>query len=517
MTDRRSWEALQNRWAAGETLSAEEERERLSYADFDALARRELELLAELSGELSAPEGEPQNLALALAGARGVRLRVLGPEGDSKPAQGRRRGRRAALVGAGVAVAAAAATVVWVSRPRPSEPVAVSVPPRAPVVAPAPRSLARSELVFASGSVTLDGKPMTLGSGTLHAGAELRTAEGRACLTIDPSIDVCLDAQSAVRLESLDQTALTVRVTAGTAVAALAPRKRGRFALVGGDVVATAHGTVFAISREPSGSATRVTVMEGEVAVQRGRGQVSLVEAHSGVELAGDRSGPPTIVGRGEEARLYALLSPRELWQGGNVGVLEVVQASPGDRVLVDQLGPFEMPLGVYVGSGRHRITLRSAESPERGLDVDVEAGGTRHLTRAELDGGASTTPASASALLDQARKQLAAGNRRAALAAYRELGRAFPKSSEAITVLVTLGKLELELGAPERALGAFDAYIAHGGPLLPEAFSGRVRALRALGRRTEERRAIEQYLGRYPTGFEAPTLRQRLAALSSG
>ena len=80
----------------------------------------------------------------------------------------------------------------------------------------------------------------------------------------------------------------------------------------------------------------------------------------------------------------------------------------------------------------------------------------------------------------------------------------------------MTVGKLELRQGAPSRALAAFDDYLARGGPLRPEALAGRIRALRALGRTADERRAIEGYLKSYPTGFEAITLKKRLSVLSS-
>ena len=49
MTSReRRWDELQTRWAKGEMLSAAEEHERLTYSEHDALARKELELFAEL-------------------------------------------------------------------------------------------------------------------------------------------------------------------------------------------------------------------------------------------------------------------------------------------------------------------------------------------------------------------------------------------------------------------------------------------------------------------------------------
>jgi len=520
MSGKKTFESLQNRFARGDELSPEEERLRLEAGDTDPLARRELELFAELRGRLDETDGAVPNVALTLAGARGVKLRVLGPE--SPPARGETRllGRRGlALLGGAASLAAAAGAwlVLRGSGDTPAAGARAAMSPPAAERAAAP-TLSRSELVFVSGDVATGDGRAAIGQHPLSTGARVTTAEGRACLTIDPGIDVCLGAGSEVVLESLDEAAVRVRVRRGTAVAALLPRASGhRFSLLAGDVVATARGTVFAVEVEPAGAPARVTVVEGKVAVRRGTGRETEVGAHSSVGLGAGAAEAPAAVGRTDEARLHSLLAPRELWQGNNLGVLEIGQATDGDRVLIDEHGPFELPLSLFVTTGRHRVALRGAERDgELAASVDVVAGAARRLSVAEL--GEPRTPATPTAndLLVQARKKLSAGDPRGALTLYRELRRAHPRSSEATTVLVTLGKLELDLGAPERALPAFDTYLDRGGPLVPEALSGRVRALRALGRTNDERRAIEQYLARFPTGFEAPALRKRLASLGS-
>jgi hypothetical protein len=100
-------------------------------------------------------------------------------------------------------------------------------------------------------------------------------------------------------------------------------------------------------------------------------------------------------------------------------------------------------------------------------------------------------------------------------LALYEQLRATYPAGAEARTVLVTMGKLELDLGRSDRALRRFDAYLRDGGTLVPEALAGKARALRALGRDREERRAIQQYLAAHPEGFEAPLFAKRLRELS--
>jgi outer membrane protein assembly factor BamD (BamD/ComL family) len=101
---------------------------------------------------------------------------------------------------------------------------------------------------------------------------------------------------------------------------------------------------------------------------------------------------------------------------------------------------------------------------------------------------------------------------------AYRELEVAFPNSSEAKVILVSLGQLELNhLGRADLALQRFDTYLKAGdqGVLTQEARFARIKALRALGRTAAEVDAIEEFLNLYPDSFEVKVLRERLRALN--
>src|SRR5690606_10099001 len=98
------------------------------------------------------------------------------------------------------------------------------------------------------------------------------------------------------------------------------------------------------------------------------------------------------------------------------------------------------------------------------------------------------------------------------AAGAYRELLAQHPRSAEARAALVSLGEIELsQLGDPKAALASFEAYLRKGGPLAQEASHGKIRALRELGQRGEERAAIERFLASYPESPQAERLRQRL------
>ncbi len=510
------WNELQTRWAAGEALTPEEERERLDGAHTDELAARELALFEDLRARGQGVDEVPRGLVdkvLAAVGAR-PRLFLLGP-GEKPPSAPRAPRLRRAVLAAGaiaVPIAAAAATVLLLrTHPEPGSGDAVAI------LTPAP--LARSELVLASGEVTAPGDAR-VGGRPLATGDSVSTGDGRACLGIDPGIDVCIGGRSQIVIESLRADSVRIRVERGTALAALSPREVGHtFALTADGVAVTAHGTVFAVDR-PVAESLDVVVMEGAVQVSGNAAPGTLVPAHSRLAVRrGSGQGPAEAIGRGEEARFWALLAARGLWAKPELGVLEVRAAEPGLEVAVDREAPLTLPFHAFVPAGRRSLSLRTLAGDELTSSVDVVAGETlvvdprELLARRALIDETAAVPSAAS-LLARARNELASGNAHAALTVYERLRSTYPTSPEARTVLVTIGKLELDLKQPARALKSFDAYLAAPGPLAPEALAGKIRALRALGRTADERRAIETYLSRHPDGFESPLLRQRLEVL---
>jgi hypothetical protein len=524
MTSReRRWDELQTRWAKGERLSLEEEDERLAFAEHDALARSELELFKAVRARAEAPD-EPVEHALidrALEAVKSApRLRLVTPgSGAATPAptsQPRSRPRAARIAVPALLLAAAGVFGLLFARSLPSTPVARSAEVRAPL---APH-VARAELVLAAGQVQVTGRHVNIGQRPLAEGESVTTGEGRACLTIDPGIDVCLATNTAVELESLTASGIRLRVTRGTALASLSRRAPGTsFALVMADVSATAHGTTYVARHEADES--EVIVVEGVVQVARGRGNRVLVDAHSRVVVPAKAEafvkGP---VGRNEEARLLALMAPHRLWAGATLGVLDLAAAPPATlQASVDDEGPLPLPLQTFVSTGRHAVTWRDAAGAEATSWVDIPAGETRRLVPPAANSPRATASGpiekpSATALLEQARRELAHGRARQALSLYEQLRSTYPASAEARTVLVTMGKLELDLGRPGRALDRFEGYLRGGGPLAPEALAGKSRALRALGRTREERRAIQQYLAAHPDGFETPLFTKRLGEL---
>lgn len=517
----RRWNELQNRWAQGGSLSVEEETERRAYADHDSAARRELELFAALR-ERGAKSPEPVSSTLiarvldeANGIPRGPRLRLVssnGSEAAPSPLAPRPRvGRLVASALSLTALAAVAAVAVFVASGKRSP---IEAPPSVPLAT----TQARAELVLAAGQVVVGTSPAHLGQRLLAIGERVSTAEGRACLTIDPGVDVCLAENSQIELDSLASNRVRVRVTSGTALASLSRREAGStFALIAGDVSATAHGTTFAVRR--SADETEVTVVEGTVEVEQRIGARELLDAHSRVLVpAGTAKFARTAIGRSEEARLLALRAAHSLWSGAAVGVLELTKTPQVAQASVDDEGVFPLPLQAFVGPGMHRVAWRDATGTETIAWIELTAGEARRLSPPEpprpLTGEPSNKPSAAS-LLDRARRELTRGQPREALSLYEQLRAAHPASAEARTVLVTMGKLEIDLGQAKRALGHFEAYLrGGGGSLNPEALAGRARALRALSRSQEEVRAIQQYLATYPNGFDAPLFAKRLREL---
>jgi tetratricopeptide (TPR) repeat protein len=122
----------------------------------------------------------------------------------------------------------------------------------------------------------------------------------------------------------------------------------------------------------------------------------------------------------------------------------------------------------------------------------------------------------SAGALLREALELRRKGRFAEAAHAYRRLLSQHAGSAEARAALVSLGDLQLSrLQQADAALRSFEAYLKSGDrALVKEAEYGRIRALRALGRTEEERRAIEHLLVRYPSGVHAESMRARLRSL---
>ena len=205
-----------------------------------------------------------------------------------------------------------------------------------------------------------------------------------------------------------------------------------------------------------------------------------------------------------------------EVRLSGRTPVREFLELKPGDEVKrdLDFAGP------VRVSVTPPPPVKPDEEPPEnvRKKKVGKRDGGVAKRQKPAPDASVVSPPPSARELLVRARKLRAAKDYRAAAATYRELIQKYPTSAEARASLVSLGLILLgPLNNPRTALRLFDRYLrlTRRGVLAQEAFYGRARALRALGRKAEEIRTIKEFLRRYPSALQADQARGRLKRLT--
>jgi hypothetical protein len=538
---------LMDRKALGEPLSADEEAFCRQYALENPECARELELYAELE-ELDATPDEASRLLVDAALAR---MEADEQQRQVQEASTFRQRRTPVFALVAGACAVAAGLLLFLRAPS-----RTGERPDGELRSAQLAAHSRAELVYASGTVTVSGKPANVGTTLLAQGNVIETADGTACLLIDPEINVCLSEHSRLRLSALDTPARKLELEAGTAATRLVTQPEGMsLSIAVGDVLSTAVGTAFSVQRAQDGGVV-TTVLNGKVRVGKSN-DTRIVAAH---ERAVTAHGTPgiTTVSRSEEAPSWALLGPTVLWHDPVAAAIDVRgEPARAEAWLDDQLIGVA-PLSSLVPVGSHRLVVRMNGQVLLERDLHMNAGETQAVAYLPLPLPAAGTSApvatkvavahvmkssepvqsakvltevelglrpaeaakpalSAADLLAEARRNLREGRFADAEKSYEAVTTSFPASEEAHTVLVSLGQLELaQLGEPARALGRFDAYLKRGGALSEEARVARVHALRALHRDAEEAAAIEELLAKHPRSFEAAELRARLEALQS-
>lgn len=543
------WATLMDRGALGERLNAEEDAFCEQHAAAHCECARERRLYAELAQLGAAPSSESGALVDAAL------KRMEAEESASSVAEAvtfrTRRVPVFALVASGLAVAAGAALFVG-ARKAPVETTDSELRSADPVLH------ARAELVYASGAVSVSGKPTSLGRTLLDEGAVIETALGTACVLIDPEINVCLSEHTQLRLSQLGSAARRIELVRGEAATRLVTQPQGMsLSIVAGRVVSTAVGTAFSVKLTEDGDVI-TTVLNGKVRVGSERSS-RLVTAHE--RAVTERDAPAvTAVSRSEEAPSWALLGPTVLWHDPIAASLDVRGEPARAEAWLDGQRIGIAPLSTLIPVGTHRLVVREngevlldrelhvnagetqrvtyqplAPTPEAAVAVrpsktfaprtlkptDADHESAKALTAEELGLRAETDEAAPAArpadLLAQARRLIREGRFAEAEQSYEAVGRTFPRSEEAHTVLVSLGQLALtQLGQPARALARLEAYLARGGSLAQEARAARILALQKLHRTDDEAQAIREFLAKHPQSFEAAQMRARLAMLET-
>jgi hypothetical protein len=276
------------------------------------------------------------------------------------------------------------------------------------------------------------------------------------CGTLVTGIVLCLVGGSEVGKVELSTPERVVHLKRGRAIAMLEPQPPGTSFSIATDAgKVTAVGTVFSVE----------VLADGGVVARVSRGKVRV------------RSSAP----QGEQA----LLAGQRVRLGESGGSRLTEAEKRRDLSLLETLMPNE------------------AEANEHGevldLDLDLEAENSRPRPRDVKDA------------LAEARELRARGEFARAATVYRELHARDPNGGSGRAALVSLGGLLLSsLNDSSGALSAFNRYLAGGrGPLTQQAEYGRIRALRALGRKNEARAAINAFVKRYPSAPETRSLKQ--------
>lgn len=403
--------------------------------------------------------------------------------------------------------------------------------PRPAPSAPGPTaSLEPARLLLAGAGMLVGGRPAAVAD-EVPRGAEVATGASRAVIRLAEGRLVSLEPASRF---SLAEEGEAVALREGRLLASVTPSPGGDGLAVTtprGEVRST--GTVFSV--EVSEAAVEVAVLRGEVVVRA-----------EGRRPAGVGAGQERRLGEGagrgltaeEEERMWAEVRAMDLLDGGRPARLSVASEPAGAEVVVDGVALGETPLAAGLRPGHRLLTLRREGEVVAREGLDLEAGRTLRrsydlaVARGEAAdaspgaarGGEEPTRGSAGPsaqeLLQAAQARRAQRDLSGAAEAYRRLLAAHPDSPEARASLVSLGQLELgSLGRPAVALELFDRYLDSDarGALAQEALHGRARALRALGRPTEERAALETFLQRFPSAVQAGAARRRLEELGEG
>jgi len=169
------------------------------------------------------------------------------------------------------------------------------------------------------------------------------------------------------------------------------------------------------------------------------------------------------------------------------------------------------------LGIADHLSPLLKTDTSQSAYDLKSVISREDRLITVPQNNSATKASPSLKTLMKRARAHKRAGDWQAAVAAYENVERLYPKSNDARTSQVSMGQLYLDkLNQPSQALRHFNAYLKHGatGALAQEAMYGKAAALRKLGQRAAERDALNSLLAQYPDGFHAGLAQKRLRQL---
>jgi hypothetical protein len=350
------------------------------------------------------------------------------------------------------------------------------------------------------------------------------TVIDRACISWSaPTAVVCFEGELSV-LPGTQPGQRRLRLESGRLVAALDPLGPGqRFTVETMVGSVSAIGTVFAV--ESYEGREWVTVLEGKVELRDPT--VRSLSAGRRTSLRGEVPGD-------EPTPLATDVIPSALAE--LVGLAELLRASPGavtvqlpplgDQHLLIDGYPVDGPAKLSLAAGTHTLESTDANNVvlvKQSIELDADSDAAFDVGRILTTTFDSTThkpsahkTPSAKQLAEAAQRQRMARDYEETARLYRELLDRYPDSPEAANIPVRLGDLLVTTGDHAGALEAYELYLERGAKqLAPEAEYGRIRALRALGRETEERAAIRAFIAARPADYRSAELEGRLTELA--
>ncbi len=413
------------------------------------------------------------------------------------------------------------------------------------------------EAVLVAGAALQDGRPLPVGT-KVRMGGLVAARDGQTTLAIPRLGLLHLRQGSVVTLQPRRHNDVGLVIRQGAVEAYVNPASKLKLSILAGKVRVHVLGTFLRVSRIASRPADciEVSVLHGLVSVQ-GPGLDERISDGQSYDTCRAHKAPlgsrVTKDLWSQEDRLHMLSSTK-------AALLTVRSTKPGALVMVDGIELGETPLTAMVKPGRRTLEVRMDGATVLSDRVDLAAGKplrrfcdvtspgprapssdtvalnepppgnetppkarrsiarrgparqsaapvprTSHQPRA-------TGPSPATRLLEQAQALRSRRNWRAAAKAYAAVVRRYRGRREARVALLSLAAIELEhLGHPRKALALFRRYLSQGGGLAQEARWGIIQALRALGKKREERAALQDFLARYPHSVRAERIRKQM------
>jgi len=302
-------------------------------------------------------------------------------------------------------------------------------------------------------------------------------------------------------------------------------------------VVQTPHGrvrvtgTVFSV--DVDADHTVVRVLRGRVEATDASGQVRTLKLGQSLAIG---QGAVAQISQEEIALADERLQLLDLVIAPDAAELDVTSLPHGAVLTVDgiELGTTPIAAMVRPGARNRALNMDGHESVKELLHVSPGSKVTRVFELKELDLDESeaiarkprsvrraTRPSDQAdtpeALLKLAQSHLKAGRWSKAIQTYEVLAEQYPNSALGRTALVSMGMTQLErVGRYRDALRSFNRYLktTRRGTNALEASWGRARALRALGNREAERKALREFLRDFPEAIQAPSAQERLDQL---